>query len=298
MKKLIIFIIFLVFLINMQSQQLPNLSFELWDSSAGYSEPVDWTTPNPTSYVFPFYVLTVTPSAESYSGAQSARLETKEIVGIPVPGLLTLGELHVDVFNNTSTITGGIPFQYRPEKLFGHLKYFPQANDSALIGVFMLKHNSVNGSLDTIGIGSYYQSVTASNFTEFEISIDYSSSEIPDSANIIIISSDVDNPVVGSILFIDDLYFDYSSGSDRNILKNDLIIINPVGDYLKIINTGEKINSVKIYSLSGILVLYKEISLSSDNMNLDIILSGINSGQYILEIEGIRKTRQYKILKF
>lgn len=280
--------------LNIYSQQIPNYSFENWESSSGYDEPVDWTTPNSTSYVFPFYVLTVTPSNEYYSGTKSARLETKEIVGIPVPGLLTLGELHVDIFNNSSSISGGIPFISRPSKLRGFMKYSPQPQDSALVGVFMLKYNSGSGVCDTIGLGAYYQSFQTTVFTEFEVNIDYSSTEMPDSMNIIIMSSDVDNPVLGSILHIDELSFDYSSFVEKNTGNKAPVIVNPADDFINIISNGMKIKRVNIYNISGM----NRLRIDNIYYERDILLSsaGLSNGRYIIEIVDITNQSFYSHL--
>ena len=56
------------------------------------------------------------------------------------------------------------------------------------------------------------------------------------------------------------------------------IIPNPVHDYIKIINTGQKINKLEIYNTAGIKVLQK----STDFELID--LSGLKSGVYFVKM--------------
>ena len=56
------------------------------------------------------------------------------------------------------------------------------------------------------------------------------------------------------------------------------IIPNPAHDYIKIINTGQKINKLEIYNTAGIKVLQK----STDFEHID--LSGLKSGAYFVKV--------------
>lgn len=282
MKKIIFVLLYLIGF-TAYSQEIPNPGFEVWQNDAGYDEPETWTTPNSTSYVFPFYVLTVTKETDAYEGSFSAKLETKEIIGIPVPGLITLGELHVDVFNNTSEITGGVPFSSRPDKINGYFKYFPQPNDSLLIAVFMLKHNNSTGNLDTIGIGAFSSAQTTNSFTAFEAAIDYYTEDIPDSMNILILSSDVTNPVVGSILYVDNLSFSNDVGNDYSSLETaGNVFPNPANDRLFFNLNAFSNNIIEIYDLSGKRLIFKKINAGISKTDLNI--ESLSPGVYIVSI--------------
>jgi hypothetical protein len=267
------------------AQSIPNPGFENWASSGGYSDPVSWTTPNSTSYVFPFYVLTVTESGDAVEGTKSARLETKDILGIPVPGLITLGILNVNVFENTSSITGGIPYNLRPDKLNGFFKYAPATNDSLLIAVFMLKHNNVSGQLDTIGIGAFSSAETTTAFTAFEINIDYETEELPDTMNILIMSSDVTNPVVGSVLHVDNLTFSFDVGIENSIAQSRYSIYpNPTSDFVNIAISTDKIVEVKLYDIVGNKLFSSIIPIGKEKFIVP--LNKYPNGIYLLEIDG------------
>ncbi|MBN2683062.1 MAG: T9SS type A sorting domain-containing protein [Bacteroidales bacterium] len=267
------------------AQSIPNPSFENWSASGGYSDPVSWTTPNSTSYVFPFYVLTVTESSDAIEGTKSARLETKDIIGIPVPGLLTLGILTVNVFENTSSITGGIPYNLRPDRLTGNFKYSPATNDSLLIAVFMLKHNNVTGQLDTIGIGAFSSAETTTAFTAFEANIEYQTEDLPDTMNILIMSSDFTNPIVGSVLFVDNLAFSFDVGIEKFASENNYRIYpNPASDFVNIAISTDKNTEVKLFDIVGNILFTKVYSKGRENATIP--LTNLPNGVYILEIDG------------
>jgi hypothetical protein len=290
--KLTILSVFILSSLFSKAQSIPNNSFENWSSVGSYSDPTEWTTPNSTSYVFPFYVLTVTESSESADGTKSARLETKDILDIPVPGLLTLGELNVNVFENTSSITGGVPFSYRPEKITGFYKYSPASNDSLLIAVFLLKFNNTTLQSDTIGIGAFSSPETINEFTDFEANIEYDNEEMPDSMNIIVMSSDVTNPVVGSVLHIDNLSFSYGVGTEQLFEENVFRVFpNPFQNEIFIETTGSKRTEVRIFDITGKLIFVK--TLNPKTKIKKIITNNIPSGVYLLNVNN----KTFKLIK-
>lgn len=280
MKLLIILTILIDLSLIANSQQVANGDFDNWTFNGDYYEPDMWNTPNSVSYVFPFYVLTTTRDTSSYNGNFASRLETKEIVGLAVPGLLTLGELTIDVFGNSSTISGGVPFNYRPYSLEGYFKYTPQPNDSALIGVFMLKHNSTSGLLDTIGIGVFYESGIINNYTKFIAEIEYYTSDTPDTMNIIVMPSDKDNPVIGSILYIDNLYFNYATRIDDSKYENKISIYpNPTDGNIYIVKPSS-ISEIRIRNLLG-ETLYTSTVFENETL---VNLSNFDTGIYLIEL--------------
>jgi len=216
MKQFLINIIFLsfVFVFRTQGQTpVPNGDFENWVSYNGYQNPQYWDTPNQAiSIALPFGTQVVTKSTDHESGSYSARLESKQLTlpSIVVPGVITLGILTIDILNQTYTITGGTPINDKPTHLKGFYKYQPKGGDSCVIGVGFTKWN--NGTRDSIGIGAFSTHDTINTWTPFSAWVNYVLDEQPDTFNILAMSSAESTPTAGSVLFVDNLYLDYTVG--------------------------------------------------------------------------------------
>ena len=216
MKQFFITIIFLclVFVFRTQGQTpVPNGDFENWVSYNGYQNPQYWDTPNQSiSLALPFGTQVVTKSTDHESGSYSARLESKQLTlpSIVVPGVITLGILTINIFNQTYSITGGAPITDKPTHLKGFYKYQPKGGDSCVIGVGFTKWN--NGTRDSVGIAAFSTHDTINTWTPFSAWVNYVLDEQPDTFNILAMSSAVSTPTAGSVLFVDNLYLDYTVG--------------------------------------------------------------------------------------
>jgi hypothetical protein len=191
---------------------IPNNDFETWINFGNYENPQYWDTPNQELSSIPIFGTTVvTKSTDHASGSFSARLESKNITLVgTVPGFLTLGNLTVDIANMTYSITGGAPVYDIPTHLKGYFKFSPKGGDSCVIGIGLTKW--VAGSRDTVGIGQFSTKVAFADWTPFSAWINYSNSVQPDTMNIIALSSAEEVPTAGTVLFIDNLYLDYTVG--------------------------------------------------------------------------------------
>ncbi|NMC99551.1 MAG: hypothetical protein GYA62_07520, partial [Bacteroidales bacterium] len=91
-------------------QTIPNADFENWTSG----NPDGWQTPN--SFTQQYGAVTVTQeSANPQSGSYSVRLETKSIFGYAVSGLITNGQISINLSNTPPiTILVGTTFTERP----------------------------------------------------------------------------------------------------------------------------------------------------------------------------------------
>lgn len=189
------------------SQQAPNADFETWNSNGNYAQPASWSTPNPSSAGLGIYTVTK-ETTWVQSGGASAKLQTRSALGFKIPGLLTLGTFDINLLTMEATITGGTAFTGRPSSLTGYLQYQPKSGDNCFIGVLILRKNGT--SWDTLGTGEYTNTSTLNSWNQFVIPITYTSASTPTHLNIIIMSSDKDNPQTGSILYIDNLSFQYA----------------------------------------------------------------------------------------
>jgi len=196
---------FLGCIFNVQAQQIPNNDFENWTGG----KPVSWDCVNLNLGITSIITVTeVTTGAQN--GAKAAKLESKANplqAGSVIPGFITLGEFNV----STQEIEGGAPYTHRPTKLKGYYKYTPGGvNDKAFFGIGLSKWRGTYR--DTIGQGVTLIPTATNTWTLFEVPITWTTSENPDSMNIIISASDLSTftSVVGSTLYVDNLSFDFT----------------------------------------------------------------------------------------
>ncbi len=194
------------------SQSLPNHDFEVWDELI--SEPESWSTPNPITGLV--LVKTVTKSDDAYSGSYSARLETTKINFLgsefDVPGMLTLGEFELNLSDTSYGFSGGYYLQENVSRLNGMYKYTGVDGDSAF--VFMYNYKMNDGVMDTIGYG-YKHLHDAAEWTSFSVDMQYISGAVPDTFNVVIISSGDQTPSEGSVLLVDNLTIEINTAVDE-----------------------------------------------------------------------------------
>ena len=211
MKKLFYLLIAVLFTFSLNAQTIPvpNGDFEFWNPVA-YDNPTNWDSPNISLASIPFNSTWVVTKeiANPYAGTYSAKLECKNVNIITstmvVPGFLTLGDLAVNTSTSEVSITGGIPFTDRPDKLTGFYKFLPTGSDMAMFEIVLLNYDPGTMTvIDTIGSGYFFPSVATTGWESFEAEIDYTSNATPNFLNVNILCST--NSVVGSTLFVDDL---------------------------------------------------------------------------------------------
>lgn len=295
MKKLLLLPIALFLIASVGfSQQIPNNDFETWGANSyGTQDPVSWSSSNyeQTVIIYTFTWNTTTPAA-GYSGTNSAKLVTKSqnvsgIGDIVFPGLITLGDFTVDLLNQTADISGGIPFTDRPTSMRGYYKYTPSGSDTAFIGVGF---SSATTAFDTIGSGYMEEINTVSAWTPFNIPITWTTTDAPDSMNIVIMSSTAAQNVahVGSTLYVDSLWFDYTpvtNVKESTTRENTVEIYpNPASNQLTIdFGTVSKSVQLAVYNTLGTKVMgcsYKDIP---GQVNLNT--SSLQGGVYLVKIQ-------------
>ncbi|MDZ7742822.1 MAG: T9SS type A sorting domain-containing protein [Bacteroidota bacterium] len=222
MKKTLLFCLSILLFASLAlaQQDIPNSNFEDWDEN---DNPVGWQTPNP--FLIFLGEKVVFKNEDAIQGSYSVKMETKVLTApppvgeIPVPGLITLGEIVVDFVNQTGAVTGGVPFTARPYALTTFLKASQAENDSALIGAFLFRYDQQNASVDTIAIAMALIGEEIEDWTELEIPFIYLSEETPDSINVVCISSaSFESSYDGSMLMLDDLKVKMESGIELDLL--------------------------------------------------------------------------------
>lgn len=214
MKKTLLLALISLFIgHSMMAQQVPNGDLENWTENilSGYWDPDGWQTPNQYTALISLY--TTTRSTDHVSGSYSARLESLNVGGFVTPGVITLGHFIVDFPNNTAYLGGGIPFTHKPIALNGSWKNYPVTGDFTMIMVYFTKYSPAKGQTDTIGMGTMLGAETVDAWTNFSIPIEYwSPDDVPDTMNLHVISSNMLNLQEGSLMYVDNLSFEYEAG--------------------------------------------------------------------------------------
>ncbi len=279
MKNLLLTLGFVILCVGIMSAQttIPNNDYENWEPNADFpdfNDPVDWGTSN---YVIDLVLSevefnTVTQvGTDVYSGDYAAKATnvTQDVMGSPttLPGILTLGEFVIDVANSSGSIEGGLPFTDRPYYLKGYFKSAPQPGDSAMIAIGISKWNETTDERDTIGWGVMYSSDVVDTWTEFEIPIEWTSTENPDSLNIVISASNlIENDVFieGSSITVDSVWLDYTE---------------PEGLYITSVETLDDI-IVDYGTAFGDITLPDSLGVTLNDASTDTLAVTWNEGSY------------------
>jgi hypothetical protein len=186
--------------------QLPNAGFENWQSVGfpSYLQPTNWGTLNSSTSIIGVYTAERADSLNSHSGRYAMKLSTKFIsfANQTAPGI-TVSSATINT--NTQAIDGGFIYTQRPTHLSGWIKGTPAANDSSQIELTLWKW--ISGVKTEIGTAKFVNSIARSSYVRFLAPITYTNPANPDSALIIMSSSNTDNPVDGSVFYVDDLAF-------------------------------------------------------------------------------------------
>jgi hypothetical protein len=230
-------------------------------------------------------------TANPKEGLSSARLTvvTKNIpfIGpVTMQGALTLGELTVDPFAQTATLTGGYPFTGMPQKLTGYFKYQPVNNDTCVFGWGLMRWN--NGVQDTIGYGAIDTMGTFTSWTYFEVPLEYAMWETPDTMNIGIVNS---NPLdgvdhTGTKLWVDNLSFEYSGVAIEGLtFANGIkIYAEPFSRQLVLETSFTEVKKldISLFSITGQLAGKWNRSMQTDTEHLSMF--DLDPGVYVIRI--------------
>jgi hypothetical protein len=205
---------------------VPNGGFETWVDHSSYEDPVNWDTPNQEVATIPIFgTPVVSKSTDHNSGLLSAKLETKHITIPPldVPGLITLGNLTINISQATFQLTGGVPISDHPTHLQGFYKYIPKGGDSCVIGIGLFKFQA--GNRDTIASGYFTTKDTLTDWTPFSAWIEYTESVAPDTMNIFALSTAQETGMhPGTTLYVDDISLDYTVSVNREEANKEIRI--------------------------------------------------------------------------
>lgn len=269
--------------ISHAQNQIPNADFESW--TAG--EPTEWDTSNESILGTNFICVTKEMNSP-YSGTASAKVQsvTQNIIlvgPVTMPGILTLGDVVIDIMNATGTVEGGVPVTGQPKFLKGYYKYLPVNGDSCIMGIGLTKWNG--SSRDTIAYAYKSFGEVITSWQEFSIPIEYVTWTSPDSMNIMFVSSNIlyGSPVGGSTLWVDSLWLEYSQVAVHEIGLQKDMYVSESGDGNSIVIHSGNANPVKIeiFSVNGHL-LHSIEKLNSNKTPVNI--SKFPKGIYVVRV--------------
>lgn len=279
MKILFLSFVFTLFSIVSYGQMIPNNEFNDWTSFGSYSDPDGWKTPNP--FLSIIGESTVFKSTDAYSGNYSVMMETRYLAGFAdAPGLITLADIFIDIANLEYSIEGGLPLNENVKQLTGMYKYQGVDNDSATVLIYNFKRDN-QGEIDTIGYGLKYLHNT-SDWTPFTVEMGYINSHVPDTFNVIFLSSGQEFHT-GSVLQIDSVAIETNTGT-FHIGENITIVNvfpNPTTDLITF-ETKEtnKNRNLSIFDINGKLISTNNFV----NKSIEVSVINLPIGNYTWQV--------------
>lgn len=280
----------LVFVSLTSLAQIPNNDFEVWSPAGGYQSPDDWDNLNQITDNNGIY--TCIKGSPGYTGASYLYLMTKVVPGKGiVPGIAVCGKLDTLTYKAKS----GFSYSTRPQELSYYMQYMPyDPSDSSSVKVFLTKWNVSFSKRDTIAYGATYFNGMAHTWVYRTTLLNYYSGDNPDSAMIIISSSD-NTPSEFSYIYIDNLQFNGSvAGIDPLFTDLNLSVFpNPASDFVTIEYEG-KVNTeceLMIFDSFGKIV-FKSTFTDHKKINLP----GWHKGIYFVQMKDRNHTLNRKLI--
>jgi len=266
---------------------IPNAGFENWTSYGNYFNPTGWDTPNAELMQIPIFGFTVVSrTSDHHSGSYAVKLETKHLTipSLDIPGFMTCGNIDIDLQSGSFILSGGVPVFDSPTHLKGFFKFLPKGGDSCAIGISLTR--TVGGIIETVGAGSFSTRDTVADWTPFSAWIAYTGSLPPDTMNIIALSSAQEDMTIGTILYLDDLYLDYTVGRDDEDRDNGIAVYDDretgrlmiFYDFLH-----PEYAHIRLFDLAGRVVTESRPVPGGSGRTI-IPYQGCRTGVYILEI--------------
>ena len=213
-KTLLSLIAFLCCITMATNAQIPNSGFENWTGG----DPDNWATSNS----FPVSLINITQTTDSHSGSYAVRGDVINFLSAPA----------VPIIQSGPDATGFvISEQYHSFELY--YKFTSVGGDKFSVNVALEKAGN------PIAQGAVALPSTMSTYTYLSVPLTYTTIDIPDLA---IIQISISGPVtgldvhLGSVMFVDDLSFSFSTGI-KNSSASDLIgkcFPNPSSDIVSI----------------------------------------------------------------
>ena len=196
--------------------------------------------------------------------------------------------------------SGGFSYSGRPLALEGKWQYMAFGNDQGYMSVLLSKWNNDVMLRDTVSYTFYALLGMEMSWSAFSIPLEYQSELNPDSAMIVLSSSNANgaNTAVNSYLYIDNLSFKESTVdiSEVNTLQSIHVYPNPVKSTLHFdYQATQEMVTLNIIDSKGSIVLKKDDYRISVNALLDV--SKLKPGLYSLVLKSKQGTATINFLK-
>jgi hypothetical protein len=270
---------------NIAQELLPNANLETWVTEGEYEIPEGWETSNEATYQSPpFNYLTVEKTDDAYYGEWAARISSIDILGNVAPGFITTARFDFSVFPLSSEINGGIYFNQRPESISGWYKYAPSVpEDKCIVGAFLFRYPE-GEPIDTVGYVQFESSEVKDEYTYFVSEFIYYNEETPDSLSLTILCTDFDNPIAGSVMYIDNLNIEMPLGNQIPLMTDISNVYPNPNNGVFSIHLEEK-SFIQVFTINGQLVYFKQHNAGINQINLE----GLSKGQYVIKAQNNNK---------
>ena len=257
------------------AQNIPNPGFENWVQYGGYKDPEGWFTINALTILGGNATVLQATGADAHTGSSAIRLRSISIFGQVAPGIAATGAINP----TTQSVEGGFAFSQRPLLLSGWYQYAPAGTDTASVGISLTRWNSQTQTTEVIGEGSFSEAASVNEYTRFWIPITYFSTEIPDTASIVMLSSAGENGVPSSTLLIDDLSFEFDypvsiAGTVKPATTPKLYPM-PAGKFCYLDNPDGLFTNLEIYNLTGQLTTTIPLSGGTNYIDTSTLKEGV-----------------------
>ncbi|MBI1286683.1 MAG: T9SS type A sorting domain-containing protein [Flavobacteriales bacterium] len=263
----------LAFTFSASLAQITNGGFENWTSGPGSCESLtDWGTLNANTYLVGI-CTTQKESSNVHGGSNALKLVTQHVqITLPpvdemAPGICTNGTINTQ----TQAVDGGDPFTARPTAFTGWYRADPVNSDTYSFSALLI--NETTG--DTVGSAEWSGNTVVSSWTQFSAPVTYYSADSPTLVQILLLSSNTNNPQENSVVYFDDL--DYETIT-VGIAEEDIAAIqvypNPVVSDVTF-NLG-KLNGGKliISNIMGQRVYDQQLNASQNVISMDRFTNG------------------------
>ncbi|HNW76669.1 MAG TPA: T9SS type A sorting domain-containing protein [Bacteroidales bacterium] len=236
--------------------------------------------------------LTADKTSDAHSGSWAAKLTSGSLNMYPynilIPGMIGFTQLDIMAY----TIRLGKPCPgCRPTKFTGYYKYEPVLNDSCCAILLASKWNTELRKRDTIGYCRTDFKGIISDWTYFDMNVNYYSEEAPDSLLVLLVSSagfNMGNLMTGvgqpgSTMIVDDLNIEYPLGINQVLMPEIGVKTypNPACENMTVELT-ERIpgGTFDIYSMDGRIISSQAMENTVNTVNVN----GLMPGQYFYRL--------------
>ncbi|GEM_PF-1199670 len=276
--------LFASILTSSAQSQFPNGDFEDWSTLApcpNIESPSDYITADVMNY---YYTLgtgfgycnptpSITKSTDAHNGTYAMRMTALQIFGNTVSNAVMIGN-DIEAAIEDEALQS-LPFTGRPVKLTGYYKFTQGGSDKISMQLFIANETKA------IAYGELEITSGTSEYTKFEITLEYLSEENPTELSFGIILRDPESDEEASaesVFLLDNLTFEYDDPvtSTKDLHASDLINVYASGNQLVF---SSSVSEVTILSSTGERKITEKGNLTTLNA------SSLQSGIYIVNFQ-------------